>query len=1555
MLMRKFSKILFLLLALVTIVTSISLVALAADKEESAPITAEIKKFEDYAVNDVVKDVENKEGKWTIAASDNGSNKYVVGEYAEATGTADDNWDITVTGEKKGTEDYDVLDYPTFAFDFDVMSNTGSYHYSTTIRPDLYGGESQANRITTMSGTALKDIALPKEAYVWNHVTFIVRYDGNGIFSFYFYVNGKQTLTKTVNYYDTAFKSSAVTTVTYWNDLTDENGNLKYDNVRVAIISMLPVTDSTAAEKVCYDNFAYTYYPASYDVESVASYVYNEDYEMPYGKTVATVTDSNGTVLGMYDSVQKAIDAALENSTVDLLYDTTATYEIHKKLTVNTNGYAFAYTSKDYLNESTEDGVYKFIPISEKYDGAYIDKDGNLEYFNGYLGFEEAVDAVISSASSGTKSKVRKIILYNDIEYYKSFKFLRYTNLSIDLNGKTLTRVYLYGDVYSRENSEAEYTTGDAVAREDAAHNAFILNFDVTFSMNSSKEGGVFRTVAADSSAYYTNGKLDSYTVDSLTGAGFLRQNANHSRITLDLENISIFAENILNQSASVGENIVLNVTKCNFYKTVGETDTSAEAGYGCIRFAAKGPVTVTLTDSLFYFPDSSVIGESNVEFLSFSRKNSDTLGFNATITNCDIISENESVSVTKNSYNADTNIIFDNCRIYNIKKSTVSESPYSPVFKNGTLSTDTIANGSTVFEGCVWVSESSTLPYYLPSNSKVTIASGKPVFEFDFESRNVTFTKEVKLYREVYATVSWLDENGELIKTTEALKNSTVTAPEYFASLGDGYRGFKVTKWFDESGNASDLAILDADTYSFKANPVFDENAEYAAKITEAQFNFVFYGNFTTILYLPCLDEMNAPTVSGFIKGDKNVRIDGVEFWAYYKENTVTDVSDDTNAVVDFTIDGQDFSQTLTLNALIYAEVILTYPENDIESRAVANMIRYIKEARIAAELEISEEFAEVEARYAIDGYEDTYSDLGADMSDLNGYVESVRFMLHGSYASYVITLTQTAVNNGATLNVEFADTEKEISVFESTILANSYYTVDTRVYDLTGLIKISVTVTEEGTPKTVSGTYSIGAYINSETDCTLAKAIYEFGMAASTYREYLTAKYDPKSPDVKLYEATFMADGVFVGTDSFHMCTEKLNEPEVPQKNGYTGAWEKYYITNSDMTVNAVYTPITYTITYNTNNPYATHSNPQSYTAETESFNITAPVSEGDEFLGWYLDAEFNTPAPDSIIKGSFGDITLYGNWDCIHEVTVIERQDATPLKDGYEVTNCSKCTSHELTEVLPATKSIKILSIGNSYNVDVFTYFGSILNAEGVENITLGILYHGGYGIGNHWDAMNNESKVYDLYLSNSNYGITAQPEKVTLEYGIKLEDWDIITMHQSVKDYGDIELTSDKLSDLVNYVKAINSDAKLYTQIPWSYSTDYLLANPDKAYGYESNSEMYNAALSVAQEVFGTNDNFTKIMPAGTAIQNIRTSYLGDNITRDGVHLNTLGRYAASLTWFASICGFDNVDDVTYKLSSISEYDFEVIKEAVNNALENPYNVTASTYTTASTAE
>ena len=103
---------------------------------------------------------------------------------------------------------------------------------------------------------------------------------------------------------------------------------------------------------------------------------------------------------------------------------------------------------------------------------------------------------------------------------------------------------------------------------------------------------------------------------------------------------------------------------------------------------------------------------------------------------------------------------------------------------------------------------------------------------------------------------------------------------------------------------------------------------------------------------------------------------------------------------------------------------------------------------------------------------------------------------------------------------------------------------------------------------------------------------------------------------------------------------------------------------------------------------------------------------------------------------------------------------------------------------------------------------------------------------------------------------------------------------------------------------------------------------------------------------------TNEEIKILVPSGTAIQNARTSYLGDTLNRDGTHLDYgVGRYIAALTFMAALTGAD-ISEIEWAPTNIGEdvRDVDaaarvVAIESVINALKNPYEVTQSQYTQA----
>jgi hypothetical protein len=77
-----------------------------------------------------------------------------------------------------------------------------------------------------------------------------------------------------------------------------------------------------------------------------------------------------------------------------------------------------------------------------------------------------------------------------------------------------------------------------------------------------------------------------------------------------------------------------------------------------------------------------------------------------------------------------------------------------------------------------------------------------------------------------------------------------------------------------------------------------------------------------------------------------------------------------------------------------------------------------------------------------------------------------------------------------------------------------------------------------------------------------------------------------------------------------------------------------------------------------------------------------------------------------------------------------------------------------------------------------------------------------------------------------------------------------------------------------------------------------------------------------------------------------VQNLRSSYIGDTITTDGIHVNEKhGMYITALTWYATLAGGE-LEDVTWLPSKYPELadDLPVIRQSVKDAIKQPLAIT-----------
>ncbi|MBR5632336.1 MAG: DUF4886 domain-containing protein, partial [Clostridia bacterium] len=306
------------------------------------------------------------------------------------------------------------------------------------------------------------------------------------------------------------------------------------------------------------------------------------------------------------------------------------------------------------------------------------------------------------------------------------------------------------------------------------------------------------------------------------------------------------------------------------------------------------------------------------------------------------------------------------------------------------------------------------------------------------------------------------------------------------------------------------------------------------------------------------------------------------------------------------------------------------------------------------------------------------------------------------------------------------------------------------------------------------------------------------------------------------------------------------------------------------------------------------------------------------------------------------------------CAHvNVTETVITAARALEDGEKLVKCNACGT-ENKEVIPMMKTLKLLCIGNSFTVDPCWHLWGICNDAGIENVVVATLFIGNCTFRIHWNNMKYDYHNYGYYKATAEGDMVLQ-KNVSAQEALDDEDWDAFIFHQSglrarTNDptLTTTESTMTELPLIVNHVREQFPNALMFFQMAWAYQADCTQTEFVKFYGGDQQKN-YDSVITTAKDIVPKMNLFDYVIPVGTAAQNMRTSYIGDNITRDGYHLNYgFGRYMASLTWYTILTG-GSIDNITWTPSKYTDdinLKMPVIKESIKNALKTPFEVTQS---------
>jgi len=123
--------------------------------------------------------------------------------------------------------------------------------------------------------------------------------------------------------------------------------------------------------------------------------------------------------------------------------------------------------------------------------------------------------------------------------------------------------------------------------------------------------------------------------------------------------------------------------------------------------------------------------------------------------------------------------------------------------------------------------------------------------------------------------------------------------------------------------------------------------------------------------------------------------------------------------------------------------------------------------------------------------------------------------------------------------------------------------------------------------------------------------------------------------------------------------------------------------------------------------------------------------------------------------------------------------------------------------------------------------------------------------------------------------------------------------------------------------------------------WAYAANS--THPGFANYDHDQLKMYQAIMEASAEVRRLVP-INLLVPCGTAIQNARTSAVGDSLTRDGYHLDLhIGRFIAACTWYESLFGKE-APVARYRPEGVSDAEAAIAKRAAHAAVQQPFAVT-----------
>ena len=339
-----------------------------------------------------------------------------------------------------------------------------------------------------------------------------------------------------------------------------------------------------------------------------------------------------------------------------------------------------------------------------------------------------------------------------------------------------------------------------------------------------------------------------------------------------------------------------------------------------------------------------------------------------------------------------------------------------------------------------------------------------------------------------------------------------------------------------------------------------------------------------------------------------------------------------------------------------------------------------------------------------------------------------------------------------------------------------------------------------------------------------------------------------------------------------------------------------------------------------------------------------------------------KFESPSNSATLSLYYGNSLdgtsiLYSNEKVLNANTAYTISEDTPNYIYIKNNNASSVDitkftiNYSCSDSGYAKRNYKVLMIGNSFSDDTVYFSQRIADSYGI-NLDIYDAYIGGCTLDQHYSNLTNSTASYSMRSMNGSSWVKS--DDMTLAAIIDSKTWDVITFQQASAQVG----RSDSYSNLTNLVNAVRtrvgSGPKFYWYQTWAYDKEYHDYYDYFAYFGNNQQTMFNAINTCYQNQVATTGLFEKFIPAGTAVQNMRTSYMKDTISRDGKHMSSIhGRYLLGLNFLSHVLDINyDMSPCSYKPTQASDSYKTLCYEAIRNARKTPLACTNSAYTTQS---